>query len=249
MRRPYLLATVASLALTTLPFAAHAQFAPAGAGGPPSASIPGPGKADEPARDAPPDPSYFAGPSPYAPQAPGVNAANLPDMDSIDASALPAMVPQQSASPAHDDWATYGHDDNQTRYSPLDQITPENVSKLEVAFTYHTGSYPRPGQTNKWAAETTPIKVGDGLYMCSAQNDIIKLDPTTGKQMWRHNLNVKYESIPYTAACKGVTYFTSSQVPEGEPCHNRNIEGTLYMPQVEVDAATGEFCQTFGHGG
>ncbi|MFT8958492.1 MAG: PQQ-binding-like beta-propeller repeat protein, partial [Gluconobacter oxydans] len=249
MRRPYLLATVASLALTTLPFVAHAQFAPAGAGGPPSASIPGPGKADEPARDAPPDPSYFAGPSPYAPQAPGVNAANLPDMDSIDASALPAMVPQQSASPAREDWATYGHDDNQTRYSPLDQITPENVSKLEVAFTYHTGSYPRPGQTNKWAAETTPIKVGDGLYMCSAQNDIIKLDPTTGKQIWRHNLNVKYESIPYTAACKGVTYFTSSQVPEGEPCHNRIIEGTLDMRLVEVDAATGEFCPTFGHGG
>lgn len=249
MRRPYLFATVASLALTCAPFAAQAQFAPAGAGGPPSASIPGPGKADEPAENAPADPSYFAGPSPYAPQAPGVNAANLPDIGSIDASTLPAMAPQQSASPAREDWAAYGHDDNQTRYSPLDQITPENVSKLEVAFTYHTGSYPRPGQTNKWAAETTPIKVGDGLYMCSAQNDIIMLDPATGKQIWRRDLNVKYESIPYTAACKGVTYFTSSQTPEGQPCHNRIIEGTLDMRLVEVDAATGEFCPGFGHGG
>ena len=64
MRRPYLFATVASLALTALPFAAHAQFAPAGAGGPPSASIPGPGKADEPPPDAPPAPRYLARPSP-----------------------------------------------------------------------------------------------------------------------------------------------------------------------------------------
>ena len=249
MRRFHLLATAAGLALACSPLAANAQFAPAGSGGPPSATIPGPGNADEPKENTPPNSSYFAGPSPYAPQAPGVNAANLPDIESIDASQVPVMAPQQSANPAREDWPAYGRDDKATRYSPLTELNPETVKRLEPAFVYHTGSYPRPGQANKWAAETTPIKVGDGLYMCSAQNDIIKLDPATGKEIWRRNLGVKYEAIPYTAACKGVTYFTSSVVPEGEPCHNRIIEGTLDMRLVAVDAATGAFCPAFGHNG
>nr|BAC02909.1 D-Sorbitol dehydrogenase [Gluconobacter oxydans] len=249
MRRPYLLATAAGLALACSPLIAHAQFAPAGAGGEPSSSVPGPGNASEPTENSPKSQSYFAGPSPYAPQAPGVNAANLPDIESIDPSQVPAMAPQQSANPARGDWVAYGRDDHQTRYSPLSEITPENASKLKVAFVYHTGSYPRPGQVNKWAAETTPIKVGDGLYTCSAMNDIIKLDPATGKQIWRRNVDVKYHSIPYTAACKGVTYFTSSVVPEGQPCHNRLIEGTLDMRLIAVDAETGDFCPNFGHGG
>ncbi|NPC67387.1 PQQ-binding-like beta-propeller repeat protein [Komagataeibacter sp. AV436] len=249
MRRYRFLAMGMGAAWLCLPVSSYAQFAAAGSGGPPGASIPGPGRADEPAEQAPADPGYFAGPSPYAPQAPGVNAANLPDIGSVAADSLPAMLPQAGADPAPGDWATYGRDDAQTRYSPLAQITPENVSHLQVAFTYHTGSYPRPGQTNKWAAETTPIKVGDGLYMCSAQNDIMKLDPATGKEIWRRNLGEKYEAIPYTAACKGVTYFTSSQVPQGQPCHNRILEGTLDMRLVAVDAATGEFCPGFGHDG
>ncbi|KXV49577.1 glucose dehydrogenase, partial [Gluconobacter albidus] len=249
MRRSHLLATAACVTLACAPLAANAQFAPAGSGGSPTDAVPGPGNADEPTATTPASTSRFSGPSPYAPQAPGVNAANLPDIGSMDPNDVPQMAPQQSAAPAQGDWSAYGRDDSQTRYSPLSEITPQNADQLKVAFVYHTGSYPRPGQTNKWAAETTPIKVGDGLYMCSAQNDIMKLDPATGKEIWRHNINEKYEAIPYTAACKGVTYFTSSQVPEGQPCHNRILEGTLDMRLIAVDAATGNLCEGFGHGG
>ena len=249
MRRSHLFATAACVTLACAPLAANAQFAPAGSGGEPTAAVPGSDNPAEPTATTPADTSRFSGPSPYAAQAPGVNAANLPDIGSMDPNDVPQMVPQQSAAPARGDWSAYGHDDSQMRYSPLSEITPENADKLKVAFVYHTGSYPRPGQTNKWAAETTPIKVGDGLYMCSAQNDIMKLDPTTGKEIWRHNINEKYEAIPYTAACKGVTYFTSSQVPEGQPCHNRILEGTLDMRLIAVDAATGNLCEGFGHGG
>ena len=66
------------------------------------------------------------------------------------------------------DWQYYGRDENATRYSPLIQVTPDNVNKLEVAWTYRTGDVPQAGQTNKWAAETTPIKVGNAVYLCSA---------------------------------------------------------------------------------
>ncbi|MDG6093545.1 pyrroloquinoline quinone-dependent dehydrogenase [Acetobacter sp. AN02] len=191
----------------------------------------------------------FDAPSPYAPQAPGVNAADIPSGPPSPPSEATPAVEQISAHPAREDWPVYGHDTQATRYSPLNQITPENVSQLKRAFVYHTGSKPGPGQINKWAAETTPIKVGDGLYMCSALNDIMKLDPATGKEIWRHNSGVKYDSIPYTAACKGVTYYTASTVPEGQPCHNRIVVGTLDMRLIEVDAADGKLCEGFGtHG-
>src|SRR5580700_1997535 len=35
------------------------------------------------------------------------------------------------------EWPTYGHDSGGMRYSPLTQITPANVSNLQVAWTYH----------------------------------------------------------------------------------------------------------------
>lgn len=193
--------------------------------------------------------SWYGAPSPSAPQAGGVNAANIPDGPPAPPSEATPAVDQESSHPAHDDWAAYGRDSNATRYSPLDQITPENVGQLRQAFVYHTGSKPGPGQANKWAAETTPIKVGDGLYMCSAMNDMMRIDPATGKEVWRFKAGVKYESIPYTAACKGVTYYTSSTVPEGQPCHNRILEGTLDMRLIEVDAETGRKCEGFGYHG
>ena len=35
------------------------------------------------------------------------------------------------------EWPTYGHDPGGMRFSPLTQITPANVSQLEVAWVYH----------------------------------------------------------------------------------------------------------------
>src|ERR1700720_3931929 len=40
---------------------------------------------------------------------------------------------------SEDDWAYYGHDAGGMRYSPLAQINRENVSRLKVAWTFHTG--------------------------------------------------------------------------------------------------------------
>jgi quinoprotein glucose dehydrogenase len=39
--------------------------------------------------------------------------------------------------PAERQWPTYGHDPGGQRFSPLTQITPDNVARLEIAWTYH----------------------------------------------------------------------------------------------------------------
>ncbi len=147
------------------------------------------------------------------------------------------------------DWTYYGRDKNATRYSPANQITPENVSQLSVAWTYRTGDMPPADKPNKWAAENTPSKIGNGLYVCSATDNVMRLDPATGKEQWHWKSGVKYESVPYTAACRGVTYVTSNAVPEGQMCHTRLLVATLDARLVELDTETGTPCEQFGDNG
>ncbi|HUD43461.1 MAG TPA: membrane-bound PQQ-dependent dehydrogenase, glucose/quinate/shikimate family [Dokdonella sp.] len=169
-----------------------------------------------------------------------------------DAPAAPLLAGGTAAGRAaqqDNEWKAYGRDHDATRYSPLRQITTRNVGQLEVAWTYRTGDLPPPGKPNKWAAETTPIMVGGGLYLCTATNNLIKLDPTTGRELWRFDAGTRYESIPYTAACRGVTHYVSTSSAPGDACHERIVEATLDMRIIAVDAGTGRLCQGFGNGG
>ncbi len=100
------------------------------------------------------------------------------------------------------DWPAYAGTNSARRYSPLNQIDRENVGQLERVWTFRTGDIPE----DKWGAETTPLKVGDTIYLCSARNILIALDARTGEQRWRYDPEVSDEWIPYTAACRGVAY-------------------------------------------
>ncbi|WP_210130571.1 membrane-bound PQQ-dependent dehydrogenase, glucose/quinate/shikimate family [Stenotrophomonas rhizophila] len=183
--------------------------------------------------------------------------------------------PQPADQPAPGDWTAWGRSNAGTRYSPLQQITPANVGDLELAWQFRTGDLPK----KRWGAETTPLKVGDSLYLCTARNQLIALDAATGKERWRFNPKVKDASIPYTAACRGVAYYEVPGVPQVDPvladvaadlalpepppsmgnrplaagnralCAARIIEGTLDGRLIAVDAATGRPCPGFGNNG
>jgi quinoprotein glucose dehydrogenase len=184
-------------------------------------------------------------------------------------SAQPADVP------ASGDWPAYGGSNAALRYSPLTQVTRANVDRLQRAWVYRTGDLPG----HRWGAETTPLKVGDTLYLCSARNVLIALDARTGKQLWRYDPKVPDDAIPYTAACRGVAYYEVPAAPvaaastaiaaDGKVvnagtgtvvhaidtgaiatnCRTRIIEGTLDARLVAVDAQTGQPCTGFGIGG
>ncbi|MFM9269676.1 membrane-bound PQQ-dependent dehydrogenase, glucose/quinate/shikimate family [Halomonas elongata] len=114
---------------------------------------------------------------------------------------------QVADDPARGDWAAYGRDSAATRYSPLDQITPDNVGDLKIAWQYRTGDM----LEHRWGAETTPLKVGDDVFLCTSRNIVISLDAATGEENWRYDPSVSKEAVPYTAACRGVTYY---EVPD-----------------------------------
>ena len=158
---------------------------------------------------------------------------------------LAAAMADPSLMPIGADWPAYGGTYSARRFSPLAQITPENVGRLERAWVYHTRDLPK----ERWGAETTPLKVGDSLYLCSAKGIMISLDPVTGRERWRFDPQVSDEWIPYTAACRGVAYYAAPGAAANSPCAARIIEGTLDGRLIAVDARTGRLCADFGTNG
>jgi len=179
----------------------------------------------------------------------GISAANRP----ATALALPdAGLPtpaDASPLPVGADWSAYGGTYGGRRYSPLNQINADNAGKLKRVWLTHTGDLPSEAAKGKYGAETTPLKVGDTLYLCSAKNILIALDPATGKTRWRYDPKVPDEAIPYTAACRGVAYHAVAGAAPGQACATRIVEGTLDGRLIAVDARTGRPCTDFGAGG
>ncbi|MFT7524940.1 MAG: quinoprotein glucose dehydrogenase [Arenicella sp.] len=140
------------------------------------------------------------------------------------------------------DWPAYGGTFGAQRFSSLTQIDRDNVGQLERAWKYRTGDLP----SERWGAETTPLKIGDTVYLCSARNILIALDARTGEERWRHDPKIAYEAIPDTAACRGVAYFNTTG---SQACTKRIIEGTLDARLIAVDARTGVPCPDFGDNG
>ncbi|SCM71945.1 Glycerol dehydrogenase large subunit [uncultured Pleomorphomonas sp.] len=168
---------------------------------------------------------------------------------------LPAARPADSlADPslrqAGADWPAYGGSESARRYSPLTQITPDNAGKLKRVWAIHTGDLPQSEfAQDKYGAETTPLKVGNALYLCTPKNIILSLDPATGQERWRYDPKVSDDWIPYTAACRGVTYYDVPGAPADQACASRIIEGTLDARLIAVDANTGAPCPGFGDNG
>jgi len=79
-----------------------------------------------------------------------------------------AEAPADALGVPPGEWHSYGRTAHAQRYSPLDQITPENVGQLDVAWTYHTGDVRgRPGDPEETTFEVTPLKIGNRLFFCT----------------------------------------------------------------------------------
>lgn len=139
------------------------------------------------------------------------------------------------------DWTAYGGNKAGTRYAPHDQINAENVSALTPAWEVDTG---RVGRFSG-----TPIQIEDGLYLCTAQNVMIALDPDTGAERWR--FDPKNETSPYfqLGNCRGVTYYHIPERTKGEVCAERIYTATTDARMIAVDLATGQPCEEFGDSG
>ncbi len=159
--------------------------------------------------------------------------------------ASPAIAPANYADSK--EWPTYGHDSGGMRYSPLKQITPANVSNLEVAWTYHLKppDYVPPaggrgggrsGRTGFRAAEVTPLVVNGTMYIGSPYGQVVALDPTSGEQIWVYKM-----PAGDNPALRGVEYFAGDKTTPPQI-----VVGTSGGRLLTLDAKTGVLNPKFG---
>jgi quinoprotein glucose dehydrogenase len=177
-------------------------------------------------------------------------AAKTSTSDALKTASLQSTQAQVPAPKvAAEDWVAYGGTNHALRYSTLDQINRDNVKKLERVWTFHTRDLPDKQTEGKYSPETTPIKVGDRMYVCSAKNQIIGLNATTSLEIWRYDPKVPDDAIPYGATCRGVSYYEKPNAAPDELCATRILEGTLDARLIAVDAGSGALCPDFGSNG
>ncbi|WP_298270419.1 pyrroloquinoline quinone-dependent dehydrogenase [uncultured Bradyrhizobium sp.] len=149
-------------------------------------------------------------------------------------------------------WEYWGGDRGGQRFSPLTQITPDNVSTLVRGWEFRTGDLDaRPPEVMKRTKfEVTPLFVEDSLIFCTPFNEVIALDPGTGAQKWRFDPKINMAQRPANRfVCRGVAYWTDDRAAEGAACKSRIFTGTNDTRLIALDARTGKLCTDFGNGG
>jgi alcohol dehydrogenase (cytochrome c) len=110
----------------------------------------------------------------------------------------------------------------QTRFYPARQINKGNVKNLRVAWIFQTDV--------KESMETSPIVIGDVMYVTTSFSHVHALDAKTGQELWHY----KHKMGPITTYCCGP--------------NNRGVQvlgdvvylATLDAKLVALDAKTGE---------
>src|SRR5260221_10924227 len=93
-------------------------------------------------------------------------------------------------------WSTFNGDLQAQKYSPLTQITPENVGKLKVAWKVHTGDVSAgTGKTPATVWSATPLFVNDTVYLGTPFYRIFALEPDTGKVKWTYDTKAVLEAL------------------------------------------------------
>lgn len=138
------------------------------------------------------------------------------------------------------EWPAYHHDLASTRYTPLDQVTRENVSRLAIAWTWKPDS---AGGQPEFKNENTPLMVGGVLYFTTGfHRNVVAVDAATGAEKWRWSPNeaaARFANAPRTGAGRGVGYWT-----DGRSARIFTVTPGFHL--VALDAATGKPVESFG---
>jgi len=150
-----------------------------------------------------------------------------------------AAQSNNAALPAGAEWRSYAADSFSTKYSPLDQINADNVSKLRVAWRWKSNNF---GPRNEGNMETTPLMIGGRLYFTAGQRRaVIAADAETGETLWMYRLEEGERASlfprPYN---RGVTYWKDANGEE------RIYAVTAGYNLVALDAKTGVPVPSFG---
>ena len=159
----------------------------------------------------------------------------------ITALAVTGAIVQAQHGAAKGEWHAWAGDVGSTRYAPLDQITADNFSKLELAWTFRTETLgPRPD----FNLQSTPLMINGVLYFTAgAHRDAVAVDAASGELLWMHRLDEGARKSPRVLSGRGVGYWTDGRGDE------RIYYVTVGYQLVALNAKTGRPVTAFGSNG
>ncbi|HTL05790.1 MAG TPA: amidohydrolase family protein, partial [Gemmatimonadales bacterium] len=143
------------------------------------------------------------------------------------------------------EWRSYGGDPGAMKYSPLAQITRDNVALLRPVWSWHTGERSdTASRAHPGLFEATPLMLGDTLYLSTPYNQVVALDAATGRELWRYDPRVYEAGQPPNGM--GFVHRGVAQWSDGR---SRRIFLNARWRLIALDAATGKPVPGFGNGG
>lgn len=150
-------------------------------------------------------------------------------------------------------WRSYGGDGGHSKYSPLDQISADNVQRLEVAWVWNSVDEELReanevlrdrGSFRSYAYEVTPLMVNGVVYTTTSLGQIAAIDAVTGETRWSFDPVLYLDGRPavHGFMTRGLAYWS-----DGEDERLLYAGGRTYL--LSIDPATGRPDPDFGRGG
>ena len=152
-------------------------------------------------------------------------------------------------SSSHGEWPAYAGDLKATKYSPLSQINEDNVSKLQIAWTWtskvDTGLYdPKNSKRPPDFSKATPLMIDGRLFVRTRYSTISAIDAVTGDNIWNFDPGTKDGPVPpmYGFSTRGVAYHR-----EAEDARIFLVTSDGWL--IALDSRSGKVIESFGTDG
>lgn len=165
--------------------------------------------------------------------------STLPLYRTISAPGTSELTPALVPFPAGDaTWLRSNGNGENTRFSALSQINTQNVSRLQVAWTYHS----RDGQGY---IQANPVIVDGVMYAPTVGRNIVAINAETGVEIWRFSLPARIAGAAdgFGPATRGLIYW------QGTAAHGPRLFFMANGYLVALDARTGTLASEFADGG
>ncbi len=153
------------------------------------------------------------------------------------ATAFAAAVRTADGPSGSTDWPSVNYSQSANRYSPLEQITAQNIATLQQAWSFHLKPAGYTGRLRE--DEGIPLVIGTTMYLGSPYGAIHALDATTGVEKWKFQL--PNDDLP---SKRGIAYW-----PGGGGVAPSIIFGALSGGLYSIKASDGTRNAGFGEMG
>jgi quinoprotein glucose dehydrogenase len=160
---------------------------------------------------------------------------------------------QQNAATSYagKNWQQVSGDNTKSRYSTLNQINKQNVSRLQPVWTYRSGDH---NPELKTTMQCNPVVVDGVIYATTPGLHLIALNAITGKEIWRFNplpteVKEKLRTEEKINIVPGTQYWVNRGVIYWQNKSDKRIYYSAGPWLFAVHAATGKLITSFGDGG